>query len=196
MRGIYICINCFETRTSKVANQIICSSCGHIEKVDSYRNLLNEIKLIVRYSYQYRLKYEEDFKTDPALKSRYYLHELGKIFEFLGLAVISGVAGNYAYDKIKEVINNIVQNPLLIKIQDKEFQRLLQDEAEMDTFIRYIEEYRNKRFSADKKILRIIFDEQTTHEQVERFLSSPKAKEIFKKISKSKSPKTKRAKSK
>lgn len=197
MRAIYICTCCFDTRPTKVGAQIICSNCGHIEKVKDYRELLNEIRFIVRYAYQYRLKLEQDYKKDPSLSIRYYLHELNKIFEFLGLAVISGVAGNYAYDKIKVILRNIAENPLIIKIKDKDFQKLLQDEKEMETFIRYIEEYRKKQFSTDRKILEAIFDEETAHKRVEDFLLSSRGKAFIKNLNKKdKSPTSKKSKKK
>lgn len=186
MKGIYICVNCLDPTPNKVDKYIDCGKCGHKENLNNYNKLLTEIKFIIRFGYQYRLRYEHDIKTDPNLRGRYSFIELHKVFEFLGLAVISGVAGNFAYDSIKTVIKNIAQNPLIIKIQDKDFQKVLQNDKELETFIRYIEEYRNKKINADTKVIQAIFDEEQTHEKVERFLASPQGKTILKKFKKPK----------
>ena len=173
MRTIYICVNCLEIEAVKIGNLIVCRNCHHKENLRTYKEILSDAKFATRIGYQYRLKFERSFGFA-------YLAELHKIFDFLGLAVVSGIAGNLAYDQIKAIIKRIIHNPLIIKIRDKQFQKLLNDDKEIEIFIRYIEEYRNKKVNSKDGVLDAMLEEERAHKATAKFLSSPEGKEFAK----------------
>lgn len=60
------------------------------------------------------------------------------------------IAGNFAYDKLKQALNKIINEPLIIEIEDKEFKRFLKSDPQHKLFIKYIKEYRNKKLQKTK----------------------------------------------
>lgn len=124
---------------------ICCKNCNYEQTLNNYKKKYRIAKESVKYGFQYRKRYEYDLKKKPSPSLHYILKELHDIFNFLGLAVISGLAGNFAYDKLKIALNRVIRNPLTIEITDKDFQRFLKSEAQQKKFIKYIEEYRKNK---------------------------------------------------
>lgn len=133
-----------------------CKDCLYTQSISNYNTKLKSAKDCVRFGYQYRKRQEYDAKNNPNSKKAYYLKELHDAFAFIGLAAISGIAGNFAYDKLKQALNNIFNNPLIIEIEDKEFQSFLKSEAQQKKFLKYIEEYRNKKVPKPKKKSKLV----------------------------------------
>lgn len=148
---MYICTNCLGLNTVKINRQVKCRDCAFTQSIISYNSNLRIAKHIVRLGFQYRKRLEYDSKRNPNVKKSYYLKELHDAFAFLGLAVISGIAGNFAYDKLLQVLKRIINEPLIIEINDKELQSFLKSELQQKKFIKYIEEYRHKKMGISKK---------------------------------------------
>ena len=132
-------------------NNVQCKDCLHTQSISNYNTKLESAKDSVRFGYQYRKRQEYDDKNNPNSKKSYYLKEFNDVFAFIGLAAISGIAGNFAYDKLKQALINIFNNPLIIEIEDKEFQSFLKSKIQQKKFLRYIEEYRDKKVTKPKK---------------------------------------------
>jgi hypothetical protein len=145
-----ICYNCYSLNVIKTKKEIVCNDCSHTISIYMYNKIRQVSKNDVRYGYQYRVRTENDLKRNITGKA-YALIELSEIFTFLGLSMASGVVGNFAYDKLKEIISKLKDEPLIIEIDDKNFKRFLKSEAQQKKFIKYIEEYRNQKLPQKKK---------------------------------------------
>jgi len=197
MTHSYICINCFSLKPNLVENFIICPACNHEENIQEYETLLQNSADALRYGYQYRIQYEEDLNKDPRLLIRHHLLELNQCFEFITLAAISGIVGNFTYDAIKSLINGILNDSVVIELNDKEFKKKLADEGEQEKFIKYIQEYRDNKLNTDEKVIKAIEEEILVHKEVEKFEESPRYKEFLAKAEKlDQKKKKKRAKKK
>src|SRR5258705_440420 len=72
----------------------------------------------------YRETYEEDRKRGP-IERHYCLCDPHVIFNFVALAVLSGIIGNASYDLIKNVLNRLfAQGSKLAKVDSFEFAKL------------------------------------------------------------------------
>ena len=98
----------------------------------------------VRDGYLYRVRYENDKKRKIAPKA-YNLVDLNKAFDFFATAVISGVAGNFAYDQIKRLFKKLGKSRIIIEIDDNRLQSFLKSGRQQEKFIKYIQEYREKK---------------------------------------------------
>ena len=148
---MYICTHCLSLNVRKVDRYIKCQVCSNAQSIIKYNRDLKNAEEIVRFGYQYRKRYEYDLKHNPNSKKAYYLIELNEVFSFLGLAVISGIVGNYSYAKLKLILNRLINEPLIIEIKDKEFQRFLKSDNQQRKFLKYIKEYRKKELIKSKK---------------------------------------------
>lgn len=152
----YLCNACFHLSAVEEKAEIVCEKCHHVQSFDTYKSAIQEVRKAVTFGYQYRAVYEQDFKNHGKLNRRYALNELSEVFVWLGGAVVSGIAGNWAYDQIKEVIHRIIADAIELRIRDKEFKKLLTDETEMEKFIQYITEYRNNTVTAPDEVQKVI----------------------------------------
>ena len=75
----------------------------------------------------------------------YNLVDLNKAFDFFATAVISGVAGNFAYDQIKRLFKKLGKSRIIIEIDDNRLQSFLKSGRQQEKFIKYIQEYREKK---------------------------------------------------
>lgn len=146
-----ICLDCFSLNTQRTDSVIICKKCLHKQTTRAYSSSQRKAKDAVRYGYLYRVKYENDKKRK--IDGRHYsLIDLHKIFDFFATAVISGIAGNWAYDKIKNIFKKLGKNPVIIEIEDQKLQSFLKSEKQQEKFIKYIQEYRNQKIKKVKKV--------------------------------------------
>ncbi|PWT78853.1 MAG: hypothetical protein C5B59_00930 [Bacteroidetes bacterium] len=148
---MYLCTNCLSLDVTKIERFIVCNKCSFKKPVVQYNRELEKAKMVVRFGYQYRKRQENDRRLNPKVKRAYYLPELDDIFGFLGLAVLNGVIGGLAYDAIKKMIKQLLNDPLVIKIDDEDFKKFLKSEREQEKFIKYIQAYRNKNLSSQGK---------------------------------------------
>ena len=145
-----ICCNCFSLNVIKTTKEIVCKECGHSISIYKYEKIVHESKNDVRLGYQYRVRSENDLNRNITGRS-YVLKELSEVFTFLGLSMLSGVVGNFAYDKLKEIISKLKDEPIIIEIDDKDFKRFLKSVTQQKKFIKYIQEYREHKLSQKSK---------------------------------------------
>ena len=148
---MHLCTNCLSLNIIKIDRNVQCYDCLYTQSISNYNTKLKSARDIVRFGYQYRKRQEYDAKNNSNSKKTYYLKELNDAFAFIGLAAISGIAGNFAYDKLKQALKNILNEPLIIEIDDKEFQSFLKSDAQQKKFLKYIEDYRIKKIPKPKK---------------------------------------------
>lgn len=142
---MYLCTKCLSRNVTKVDRKLHCNDCSITYSIIKYNRDLKKAHNIVSIGFQYRKRSEYESRHNSNIKRAFYLKELHNIFSFVGLAVISGLIGNFSYDKLKQILKTILNDPLIIEINDKEFQRFLKSETQQKKFIKYIEEYRNKQ---------------------------------------------------
>lgn len=145
-----VCFSCFSLQTHREGESIVCDECMHTQTLSSYLTTQRKAKDAVRHGYLYRIRYENDQKKKITDKA-YSLIDLNEAFDFFAKAVISGIAGNFAYDQIKLLFGKLRKNRILIEIDDDRLRRFLKSERQQEKFIKYIEEYRQKKIKPAKK---------------------------------------------
>ncbi len=95
----FACANFYHELSSK---RMVCPYCGHIDNAEEYELILNEAREAVHYGWNYRLKYENDLKEKGRIDTHYFLEEYEEIFNFIAVAIASGVVGGFAYDVVKK----------------------------------------------------------------------------------------------
>lgn len=148
---MHLCTKCLSLNLVKIDSSLQCKDCLYIQSISNYNKKLKSAKDSVRFGYQYRKRLAYDSKRNLNLINTYHLKELHDAFAFIGLAAISGIIGNFSSDKLKQALNSILKDSLIIEINDKEFQAFLKSEAQQKMFLKYIEEYRNKKVGKPKK---------------------------------------------
>ena len=139
-----ICLNCYSLKTHRKDKNIVCEECDHIQSISSYLRTQKQAMNTVRNGYLYRVRYENDKKRKVANKA-YSLVDLNKAFDFFATAVFSGIVGNFAYDQIKRLFKKLANNRIIIEIDDSRLQSFLKSERQQEKFIKYIQEYREKK---------------------------------------------------
>ena len=124
-----ICLNCYSLKTHRKDNSIVCEECAHAQSLSSYLRIQQQAMNAVRNGYLYRVRYENDKKRKVPNKA-YSLVDLNKAFYFFATAVISGIAGNCAYDQIKELFKKLGKNKIIIEIDDSRLQSFLKSERQ------------------------------------------------------------------
>ena len=176
MAKYFVCTNCFGLKTKKIGKNIYCYTCKYELDYLKYKSLLEDARNALRFGYQYRVRYEEDYERNKDFSVRYCLTELNEFFQFIALAAISGIIGNYSYYKIKNLLNNTT----VITLRDKELKKILRDESEQDKFIKYIQEYRDNKIKTPKKVIEAIEEEIEVDKRIKENAKSW----FFKKVSK------------
>lgn len=139
-----ICLNCYSLKTHRIDKNIVCEKCSHIQSIRSYLGIQRKARNAVRNGYLFRIRYENDKKRQVANKA-YSLIDLNIAFDFFATAIISGIAGNFAYDQLKRIFKKIGKNRIIIQIDDTRLHRFLKSERQQEKFIKYIQEYRDKK---------------------------------------------------
>lgn len=122
-----------------------CKICGRLIDREAYLRLIAIAHDAVRYGYQYRKKYEEDEARQTSRKrtrTAYYLVQLGPHFDWIGLAIISGVLGNAAWDVVKLVIKKAIDYAKEDYENLIEYEKRLVDNSQrLDELVEYVKQY-------------------------------------------------------
>lgn len=163
MKGnnLKICFACANIYDEVNTKMMLCPYCGNRVCVEKYELILNEAREAVHYGWNYRLKYEKDLKEKGRIDTYYYLEQYEEIFNFIALAIASGIVGGFAYDVVKKVITKISE--FVKKNGSKEEKTkifsLIDNDEDMRKFIQYIDEYYTCFEKIDDEVRNAIFEE-------------------------------------
>lgn len=153
-----ICFNCAHLFQS--SNEIItCPECSFTIERDRYEKLINYASDAVEFGYHYRQTYEDDLQAGE-LNVRHAL-VFDDIWIFAGLAALSGIIGNAAYDVLKIVIRKLREKRAEVIEYDMVQQALknLENEEELRLFLQYILDYHNSLENVDAQVKGVIIEE-------------------------------------
>jgi hypothetical protein len=150
-----VCLGCANL-TSDDNRGGSCSKCGVQLSPDVYGKLLAYAERLVRYGYQYRGLYEDEVR-DGEEQRRHYLLPLHEIFNFIGLAVLSGIVGNTAHELVKAAIGRIREQARTEKLVDPAI--LARLDSEISQLELYLIELTVDPRRIDRRVLSAILDE-------------------------------------
>lgn len=139
MKNPILCLTCANAFSAEESNNV-CPVCKTASR-DSYRRLVRYSELAMRYGYQYRDVYERDLARGP-LTRFYSLIDLPPIFQFLGIAALSGIIGNISYDVLKYVVRKIIKNsPNLPHWGGRLLEQLRTDDRALRKMVQYLQDF-------------------------------------------------------
>lgn len=159
--NLKICFACANIHNEVKSKIIICPYCGNRESIEEYELVLEKAREAVHYGWNYRLKYEKDLKEKGRIDTHYFLEQYEEIFNFIAVAIASGVIGGFAYDVVKKVIIKILK---FVKENGNEKEKskifsLVDSDEDMRKFIEYIDEYYTCFDKIDDEVRSAIFEE-------------------------------------
>lgn len=163
----YLCLNCgylnFDTDTN------VCANCNTENDIERLKFLSDYANRAIHYGYQYRVEYERQVKIQGEITVKYSLLNPSTYLEWIGVAALSGVLGNLVYDIVKHVATQVYQK-LTSKQQltglsneEKNVMNIIGDNATLNKFIVYIQQYYKGMPNIDKKAEKGIIEEELIH---------------------------------
>lgn len=135
------CLGCASVLPPFTEQELVCPRCGHRMTSKGYRQILEIAYSAARYGYQYRRQHESD-RANGITGRHYYLVELSRPFEWIALAIVSGVLGNAAWEVIKIVVQRAVDYANENRNSLKDFElKILDSPDKMEEFTQYVKEY-------------------------------------------------------
>jgi hypothetical protein len=163
----YLCLNCghlnFNTDTK------VCAICHTENDLDRLKFLSDYANRAIHYGYQYRIEYEKQVKTQGEVTVKYSLLNPSTYLEWIGVAALSGVLGNMVYDIVKHVANQVYQKLTTkqqhteLSTEEKAAMKIIGDNATLNKFIVYIQQYYKGMPNIDKKAEECIIEEEMIH---------------------------------
>ena len=141
----YVCLNCGSINKQNKSN--ICLSCSAVTNINEYRKLSKYSKNVVHYGYNYRVFYEEQLKKSGAIRKKASLINPTTYYEWLAVAVLGGVIGNFSYDILKQVVSQITESikskkqKTSLNTKEEELLLILSNKKELKKFEKYIIAY-------------------------------------------------------
>ncbi|ALJ01677.1 hypothetical protein [Rufibacter tibetensis] len=160
----YLCLNCGYINNN--TETVVCEICNIENDLEQYQKFSEYAKQAVQYGYSYRTAYEHQLATQGDVKVRYSIFNPDDYYELLAIAALSGIAGNLAYDLVKHVAKQIYtklikkEKDVELTYAEQDLLRLIDDNAFMNKFIVYIQDYYQGMPNIDKRISKAIFDEE------------------------------------
>ncbi|MEQ8715694.1 MAG: hypothetical protein RIC80_21935 [Cyclobacteriaceae bacterium] len=162
----FICTNCGRINEN---DSFKCSNCGELINREHYHQLLDYSKRALRYGYVYRQTYEDQVNTHGEITIKYSLTDPSTYYEWLVVAALSGLVGTLAVEIVKFVgkqILNILRKKEQHQPLDKDEKQLINfvsDNAQLNQFTIYIQNYYQGLPKVDKRVLEAIIEEEIAH---------------------------------
>jgi hypothetical protein len=146
-----MCLSCAHVFESGEANEITCPACSYRMDAAAFGQLMWYSAVAMRFGYQYRDTYEKDLAKGP-LKTCYSLHELDQTFQFVGIAVLSGIIGNASYSLVRHVVRKLASSAQSeSQSQQKLLDQLQVNEIEFRKLTQYLNDFvRGKRYEPEQ----------------------------------------------
>ena len=153
--ALTLCLSC--ATLTRERNGRSCAVCGEAFGQDRQTCVLDVADFIVRYGYHYRRHYEKAGAEDRSFI------DFDVLWTFVGVAVLSGILGNAAYDLVRSAIGRIIKTSATSQ-PDRGVRRLLIDEEAFNKFSDYLEDYLRGMPELDPAIRSAISEEIFVHE--------------------------------
>lgn len=151
-----ICYSCAHIYNSEETSTLICPKCGFNISQSAYEDIMKNVRQAVFEGWTCRREYETE--VDGV---RYYTEQLGEVWNFIALAIVSGLIGNISYDIVKKVFNSIIssiKNGIMSR-EDREFIDFLESPEHVKLFYEYISAYYNEYENLDAELKNKILEE-------------------------------------
>lgn len=157
LKSIWLCPSCASFHLHK-SSLLVCEKCGFQIRKHDYKIIMDYSKYVFQYGYRYRELYENQVANIGEIGPKFCFTDQATIYAFLGVAALSGVVGNLAYDIVKAASKKIIYN----------FNKLMEEEAdirddEIEKIFKNFEEFINNFSSIDKKVADAITEEMIVH---------------------------------
>jgi hypothetical protein len=154
---IYLCPNCatFELKDNKGFE---CSNCGSAHKTRHLKLTHDYAAHVYLYGHLYRKDYQKQVDENGKIVI-YYCLEPDSIYKFIGLAMLSGVIGNLAWDLVKIASKKIISEYNSVFDKNHEI-----SESELHDVYKSFEIFINNSDKIDKKVMGGIIEEMFAHE--------------------------------
>ena len=152
----YICPTCatFELQNDKGFE---CVNCGTVHNTRHLKITHDYAAYVYLYGHLYREDYQKQVDKHGEVKI-YYCLEPDSIYKFIGLAMLSGVIGNLAYDLIKTASLKIIAEYNMIFEKNHEI-----SEEELNNIYRSFEIFLKHSDQIDKEVMDGIIQEVLAH---------------------------------
>ena len=158
----YLCTQCGHINSNET---LVCSKCDYQINLSEYEALRDYARVSVYYGYQYRNEYEAQVSKSGKIITRYSLIEPEVWYEWLAIAALGGIIGNYATDLVKYIGKQITDS-LKEKIEsnslnkeEKNIINFLSDNRQINKLILYINGYYDEMPKVNEKVREAILEE-------------------------------------
>lgn len=149
-----------------------CPQCHSVVDKSQYGSLLRKAGDYIRFGYDYRKRYEEQFKEKGKIELKFALKESAEIINWIGLAVLSGVIGGASWDLIKLVCRKITE-----QIRSEEVNEIINDDTKLEEMKSFLLEYHCNFKGVKAEVRDAILEEFMAHE-AEKFASEDFIKDL------------------
>lgn len=151
-------IHCLNCAADVAASSTACSKCGHPIARGRYEQLATEARPAFLYGYLYRKSYERAGETR-------FLLGWDETWQFVALAIASGIIGNAAWDIVKAAIGRVLTSTSRRSLSPGPHPAAaLLDNAEFELAVRYTREYLDGGSAIPEEVARALREEQLATE--------------------------------
>jgi hypothetical protein len=147
-----LCFKCASIYTPSSVDKYTCPFCHHSVDKAIYTKILNYAKTAVHYGYSYRKAYENQVLTEGSIATKYSLPEPVTVLCFAGVAALSGIIGNAAYDLVKRIISRLIASSTGVADGTGQTKIHISNETDIQVFIQYIKEFHEDKSAATPEI--------------------------------------------
>ena len=156
-KEIKICFYC-ATIFRSTSEVLECPNCNRKIPISEYEKVLMNVRDVVQYGWNYRLEYEKLLKKNNKIDRHFSLEQYIGIINFVALAIMSGMIGNFSYDIVKKVIEKVYAQ--VKKSGNKKYIAELQrTEQKIDLLAQYIDDFCNHPENINEEVKNAIDEE-------------------------------------
>lgn len=152
-----ICFHCASVYELEDEETLTCPFCSKSIQLSEYERVMQSIRKAVFGGWTCRVEYENAENEGK----RYYTEQCGELFNFVAVAIASGLIGNMSYDIVKKVFGKI--NSYLRRNEknheDKTLVEFLKSPEKIRKFAEYISAYYDEYEGVDAKTKNAIMEE-------------------------------------
>lgn len=151
-----ICFHCASVYVQEDDGLLICPVCGRSIQLSDYEKVMQNIRRAVFEGWTCRIEYENEDSG-----RRYYTEHCGEILNFVALAVLSGLIGNFSTDVVRKVLIKIGSYLKKNKKnhEDETLVDFLDSSEKIKKFSEYLSAYYDEYDKADIRIKNAIMEE-------------------------------------
>lgn len=147
-----LCFSCAQIFPADANDPKTCPSCGFSLASVIYHRIMTYAISAVYYGHDYRIAYERQLSKQGKITERYALPDSATLLCFCGAAALSGIIGGIAYDIVKKAMRAAIDRSRIIDKDIGQPRVSLDKDADLDSFIQYIQEYYKDPESIDNAV--------------------------------------------